>query len=261
MESAAATCLGQGAKKGGVSKGGPRRVWGAKFCAFSSSPATIFFLSSPLGCFLVEFWWCLKRQKPSNVHVWRAQTSTYQGPGLQKNTTKIQRKDLQEREERKKNVAGEGKKRNFARSGGGGPVEGRGPREGGLGDHPNLGRTHENLDTLQHNSRTTHNTQNKSGSDICQQVGVWGRWGASGGGWRQSGSTLDWPNSVLAKLGQTLKTPTLAKVGLAKVGHDRCNSRGSVCCKAVAHRLFSGRELVPSSQLRSRGDVLPRQFV
>ena len=29
----------------------------------------------------------------------------------------------------------------------------------------------------------------------------------------------------------------------------RCNSRrGSVSCKAVAHRLFSGREQVPSSQ-------------
>ena len=82
-----------------------------------------------------------------------------------------------------------------------------------------------------------HNTQNRSGSDICQQVGVWCRWGAGRGGWggkavphwigqnrfgqTRFGQSRFWPNSVLAKLGQTLKTLTLAEVGLAKVGHDR----------------------------------------
>ena len=76
------------------------------------------------------------------------------------------------------------------------------------------------FDLPKHNT-TQHNTQNRLGQ-VGGEAGV--------GGWEQSGSTLDWPNSVLAKLGQTLKTQTLAKVGLheglakvglAKVGYDR----------------------------------------
>ena len=44
------------------------------------------------------------------MHVWALQTCTLQGPGAS-NTTKIPRKDPQERERKKKIVAGEGKKK------------------------------------------------------------------------------------------------------------------------------------------------------
>ena len=129
----------------------------------------------------------------------------------------------------------------------GGPAEGgsrdggRGGREGGVWwDHPNLGHTHENLDTFhttihkqhtthhttttttQHNTKQ-HNTQNRSGPDICQSR-VW----AGGSGWGQSGSTLDWPNSVLAKLGQ--------HEGLAKVGFSKSSMTGPETRSGCGHR-------------------------
>ena len=97
---------------------------GPKFRAVFPSSATIFFLLSLSWGPFVEFWWCLKRRGPSNVHVWRpglvgppgshdsprAQMCTFQGSGLQKhqqNSTK----GPQERERRMKIVAGGGKKR------------------------------------------------------------------------------------------------------------------------------------------------------
>ena len=47
------------------------------FAFFSLLPTTIFFLSSSLGCPLVEFWWCLKRRGPSNVHVWSSRAVVF----------------------------------------------------------------------------------------------------------------------------------------------------------------------------------------
>ena len=66
---------------------------------------------------------------------------------------------------RKNIVAGEGKqKRNVGRSGGAGSGERTDPAEGvrergGPGEHPNLGRTHENLE---HTPHTTHLTRHTS---------------------------------------------------------------------------------------------------
>ena len=37
--------------------------------------------SNTRSCRIVEFWWCLEVPGPSNVHVWRAQTCTFEGPG------------------------------------------------------------------------------------------------------------------------------------------------------------------------------------
>ena len=54
----------RGAPKAGVQKGGapksgaPRKLGCPKFRVFSPTPATIFILSSSLGCRFVEFWWC-----------------------------------------------------------------------------------------------------------------------------------------------------------------------------------------------------------
>ena len=78
----------------------------------------------------------------------RAQTSTCTGPGLQ-NTTKIQRKDPQEREERMKIVAGEGEK------GAKFWAVRQGPAEGVRGERPNLGATTKILNT----HITTHDTR------------------------------------------------------------------------------------------------------
>ena len=109
---------------GGPKGGGPEgwRAQNFAFFFFSLPPQFSFFLPS-LGGLLVEFLWCLKRWGPQMStfglsgcrvkprRLWRLQTSTFQGPGASK-TTKIQREDPQEREERKTNVAGEaGKKR------------------------------------------------------------------------------------------------------------------------------------------------------
>ena len=134
------------------------------------------------------------------------QTCTFQGPML-RNTTNIPRKDPQERQERKKFVAGEEKKRYCGRS-----------REGRSSGRTVLGRAHDkpspsetpHHETVKptptqthHKPHTTHNTKSqsrfwpKSAIPLKHQ-----RW-----------PKLVWPNSV-AKVG-------LAKVGLAKVGHDR----------------------------------------
>ena len=63
---------GVGARRGGGPKGGARRVgagrvgaegWGAQnFALFLLSPTGNVILSSLSGCFLVEFWWYLKRR-------------------------------------------------------------------------------------------------------------------------------------------------------------------------------------------------------
>ena len=72
-----------------------------KFALFFP-PATIFILSSLSGGLLLEFWWLCRLGLSKRAH--------FRVPALQ-NTTQIPREDPQEREERKKFVAGEGKKR------------------------------------------------------------------------------------------------------------------------------------------------------
>ena len=106
-----------------------------------------------------------------------------------KNTTNIQRKDPQEREERMKIVAGEGKKkeRNFGRSGGGGPAEEPrrvGPRRVGPQGW------------------------------VLEQ---WGPEGLQGVGLRVFG-VYGFGFCGLRKFGQNKETINLTKVGLAKVG-------------------------------------------
>ena len=100
---------------------------------FFPPPATIFFLLSLSWGPFVEFWWCLKRRgpemctfgvlglsceapaapKPQGLHTikTRAQTCTFQGPGLQTTHHQNATKRPQERERRMKIVAGGGKKR------------------------------------------------------------------------------------------------------------------------------------------------------
>ena len=60
---------------------------------YFSFPAPIFALFVSL--------WCLKRRGNSNLHVWRAQTSTFEGPSLQKHHQNSTRR-LSERERERK---------------------------------------------------------------------------------------------------------------------------------------------------------------
>ena len=79
----------------------------------------------------------------------RAQTGTFEGPGLQ-NTTKIQREDPPERKERMKFSAGERKKREIL----GGPGEGQSGGGGVRGRGPKILNTPTTHTT--HNTHTTH---------------------------------------------------------------------------------------------------------
>ena len=136
-----------------------------------------------------------------------------QGSRLSKNTTKIQRRDSQESEERKKIAAGEGKNATFwalrrRRSGRGRSCG------GGLGEHPNLGRTHENLEhtphtthltqptTPQHHNTTQHNTRKST---------IWANWLKS-----------NWPKSSKKKYGHT--KIGLSRIGLSRTGLSRASS-------------------------------------
>ena len=213
--------------------------WGPEGCGpnisrfFFPSPATKFVLFFPLWGLLVEFWWCLKRRGAQMCTfgvLWlscaspggpeaagvshdnqRAQTCTFEGPGVQKHHQNSTRRHP-EREEKNEFCGGRGKKkeRNF-----GGPWEGRSrgrgvPRKGGPNQTLKPTPTHETLsetvklvpthtDNTQHNT-TQHTTHNKSNSFWPKSV---------------------WPKSVLAKVGHTTKTLTLAKVGLAKLGRQK----------------------------------------
>ena len=164
--------------------------WGAQnFALFFPSPATKFFLFFPLYSLLVEFWWCLKRRRPSNVHVWssRAVVCEPRRPGLVgppghtttreperahlgvpafKNTTKIQREDPQRGKKRTNFAAGEGKKRaKFWRSRGravqgkGGPNQTLKPRPH-MKPHSDTVKQPRHTDNTQHNTNTTHNKSN-----------------------------------------------------------------------------------------------------
>ena len=106
-------------------KCGPRRVrapkgGGPKFRAFFSLPPEISFYLLSLGGLLVEFWWCLKRRGAQMCtfgvlagvsHHSREPKRAHLRVSVFTKTTKIQREDQPEREERMKIVAGEGNKR------------------------------------------------------------------------------------------------------------------------------------------------------
>ena len=121
--------------------------------------------------------------EPSNVHVWSSraglhtttrelQTCTFQGPGLHKNTTKIQLEDT-ERETKRAKMGRERKKkeRNFGR-----PAEG-GPEEEGLAEGGEQNTTHKTQNTThtttqhtqQHNTHTHNNTHNNTHTQHTQQ--------------------------------------------------------------------------------------------
>ena len=61
-------------------KGGARRVGGPKFRAFFFPSPTSQFVISSSGGLLVEFWFCLKRQGRSNVHVWSSPVRLVSSP-------------------------------------------------------------------------------------------------------------------------------------------------------------------------------------
>ena len=71
-----------------------------KISLFFPSPATMFFLSPLSLCLLEEFWWCMKRRGMCTFRVLGLSCEAPAAPKL-RNTTKIPRKDPQEREERK----------------------------------------------------------------------------------------------------------------------------------------------------------------
>ena len=92
----------------------------------------LFFLSSATIFILVEFWWCDRRPGPSNVHVWssravvwspggpeaagvshdspRAQTCTFEGPGLQSHHQNSTKRPPRE-EEKNENSSGRRRKK------------------------------------------------------------------------------------------------------------------------------------------------------
>ena len=212
-----------GAPKGGTPKVGPPKGGGAQnFVLFVSSPATISLFLCLSGC-LVEFLVVFKAPGPSNVHVWALGLScetpacgggrvgvclrfswVLPGPLLRtplqghgaSNTTKIPRKDPQEREEK---LWWESEKKSEIL---GGPAEG-GVRLRGSGQildaptkilntpptHPTPHTTQDN--TTQDNTRnkTTQDNTNRSGFNTCQQVL----------------KSKCWPKVVLAQSGAGLK--------------------------------------------------------
>ena len=159
------TCSGQcrfrptcrrrvGPRRVEASKGGAPERWGPIISRlfFPLPPQFSFFLPSLGGGLLVVFWWCLKRRGPemctmglSGCHVKprrlqgrrgftrqpeNSKRAHFRAPALQ-TPPKFNERTPQEREERMKIVAGEGKKSEFwavRREGSGGS---RGPPEGG----------------------------------------------------------------------------------------------------------------------------------
>ena len=163
-----------GGPKGGGPKGGGPKGGGPKISRFFSPlPPQNSFFSSLSGGLLVEFWWCLKRrggQMCTFGVLWlscearsggaagvshdspRAQTCTFEGPGLQKHNQNSTKRHP-EREEKNEFCGGRGKKKSEIL---GGPGEGRsrgravqgkgGPGEG----RSQEGRSKPNLETNTH---------------------------------------------------------------------------------------------------------------
>ena len=151
----------------------------------------------------------------------RAQTCTFQGPGLQKHHQNSTR----------------GRKKSEIL---GGPAEG-GPKKGGPGkggpggtehdqtktlkpphgNHETYTQTHNahtniHTNTLTHKHTQTHTNTHKH-TQTQVEVGL-AKVGLAKVGLVKFGQSRIWPKSVLAKFGHTTKTLTLAKLGLAKVG-------------------------------------------
>ena len=170
-----------GVPRVGPRRVGPRRVGAQNFAFFFPCPAAKFVLFFPLwGGLLVEFWWCLKHRgaqmctlgvlglscaSPGGPVWWgrRGSHTTAREPRrahlrvpVFKNTTKIQREDIQRGKKRTNFAAGEEKKeRNFGRSRGG-PGKG-GPGKGGPGKGGPGGTEHDQTKTMKppHGNRET----------------------------------------------------------------------------------------------------------
>ena len=104
-----------GARRVGAPKGGSL----PKFCAFFPLPPPFRSFCVSLGVFSWNFWWCLKRRDPQMCTFGEPKRAHFRVPAF-KHTTKIQREDPEEREERTKIVAGEGRRGEIL----GGPAEG-----------------------------------------------------------------------------------------------------------------------------------------
>ena len=121
------------------------RLW---TCQDWSSLGNFFFFFPPGVIDQTEKGWVCPQEGvegPPGLHTTarELQTCTFQGPGAS-NTTKIPQKDPKKREERKKIVAGEGKKRAKFRA-----VQGKGgPAEGGPGERPKLHQIQSVLSVL-----------------------------------------------------------------------------------------------------------------
>ena len=144
-------------------------------CVSSRGILVVFRSAGALKCARMEFsGCCVKPRRPPKPPGFYTTTREPKHAHLRvpvfTNTTKIQREDPPEREERMKFPAGERKKeRNFGRSRGravqgkGGPVEGRcgggGPAEGGRG--PKILKTHNHTthNNTQHKQHKQHNTK------------------------------------------------------------------------------------------------------
>ena len=170
--------------------------WGAqKVALFLLSPTGNFILSSLSWGFLVEFWWCLKR-RDTLMYAFGVLWLSCEAPAARSssNTNKIQREDPQrEKKERNFRREREKKERNFARS------RGRAVRRrGGLGERP------KNLEHPPHTQTTTTNKHQQA---------------PTGTNRHQPGTTTSNNNqNNNRKFGQNIKTPKLAKFGLAKCG-------------------------------------------
>ena len=170
----------------------------------------------------------------------RAQTCTFKGPGLQ-NTTKIQREDTQRGKKRTNFAAGEGKKRAKFWAVQGKGVQGKGgPGKGGPGKGGSRGTEHDQTKTLKppHGNRETNthatqahtnthkhtetqtNTDKHTHTHKHTQTHTQTHTNTHTNTHKHKSKSV-WPKSVLAKVGHTTKTLTLAKVGLAKLGRQK----------------------------------------
>ena len=151
--------------------------------------------------------------KPPGLHSHnnpRAQTCTFQGPGLQKHHQHSTRRHP---ETQKKNEMGaeEGKKRNFGRSGGE-----EGLAQGGPGESkPTTTTTSPTQPGERGGEEGPRRGGGPKGRASSARVGVWVCRGRA-----------FWVQKIWPKHLETLK---LAKVGLAKVGHGPGLSQGGHC--------------------------------